>query len=628
MRIFAPCMRLPFLLVFLILTPSVSAQQPDSSTLSREPVFSHQYRLNNQGLYRFIDTNFRSMQWYHRLNNTLRDEYGYLVLTNQGGPRNRILLPEAAPFWQYFGLGPFEGHFTHPQEIPYYQTRSPLTEAGYVQGYNRGQTFVIRHTQNVHPRWNFHLRYKRMNSLGFYQNNQNKQSSFLANSHYQSPDQRYLVKGFLLTEEMENQEFGGIANDSVFTENLETNRELLLTNLSDDTRFLRNRMFGLDQSYALLTQRPDTSQSDSAQASRESGPQLRLGYAFEYQRRSMVYAGSSEDYYANYFFTNAPYRDSVAYHHLRHYAYTQFALGANEALLFEGGLNYFQYRYLNDDFAFQANSLGLSAKLEGHWRDRYQLSGHLDYALTGPLQNTFSLDAQIRTPLPGQFFAFAGYGYQRQYPELYLYFYRGNNFLWDNNFDPYVRAELRLGLQWPGGSFVARNFQQTQRLYFNQEGQPQAAGTTVRYTQFDLSQNFCLWNFLHQDNRATYQGASSGADFLPLPEWVNRHSLYFRFRLFKRALQVMTGAELNYFSAFQSQAYNPALGRFQLQEELRIGDYPYLDLFAQFKVGKAQIFVRLQHLNQGWNGYRYFAAPAYPLNDRVFRAGINWRFFN
>ena len=55
-----------------------------------------------------------------------------------------------------------------------------------------------------------------VNSLGFYTNNQNRQSSFLANTAYESPKGNYKVKAYVLSEKMEIQEFGGLANDSLF----------------------------------------------------------------------------------------------------------------------------------------------------------------------------------------------------------------------------------------------------------------------------------------------------------------------------------------------------------------------------------------------------------------------------
>jgi hypothetical protein len=93
-------------------------------------------------------------------------------------------------------------------------------------------------------------------------------------------------------------------------------------------------------------------------------------------------------------------------------------------------------------------------------------------------------------------------------------------------------------------------------------------------------------------------------------------------------LQVLVGAEGSYFSSFQSPSYSALTGQMYLANEYEIGNYILVDAFAQFKVAKAVIFLKMQNLTQGFVPYNYWAAPHFPLNDRVFRVGVNWRFFN
>jgi hypothetical protein len=150
----------------------------------------------------------------------------------------------------------------------------------------------------------------------------------------------------------------------------------------------------------------------------------------------------------------------------------------------------------------------------------------------------------------------------------------------------------------------------------------------VAYSSLELRQDFKFWNFLHFDNRITYQVPLDGEEVLPLPELVSRNSLYFQFKLFKGVLGCLVGAEMNYFSEYNSPSYSPALGRFYVANEYPIGNFPVLDLFAQFKLSRAIIFLKLENSTEGITPYNYFAAPHFPLNDRVFRFGVNWRFFN
>ena len=632
------------MLAWLIL-PGLSAQSLErpQNLRSIKPRFSHQYTFLDDSYYYFIDTTFNNLRWYRTLNNAFADDYGQLVLSNQGGARNNLLLPPERSLWQLQTQGPFADHFIATERVPFYHTYSPLTEAQYVQGFNRGQTFNIYHTQNVTPNWNFFFRYRRLNSLGFYSNNQNKMSSFLANTQFQSNDGRYKVKTYFASEELEIQEYGGLANDSAFEENLQTTRNLLLTNLTD-VRTQRHREFFIRQEFDFLkAKRKEVKDSAAIVVDSLSGDTLLkmpseretkrrsfiLGHQFRYQRLSQVYAGNSSDFYDNYFNGTGNYRDSVATHLLDNYAYLKFSFGDSIPWQLKAGVRHLYFEYLNDQFQFSNQSLGLSGQLQGTLFNLFELKSELDYALTGSLANTFSLANQLELNI-WRFKAFGRYRFALQYPELYTQFYRSNNFVWQNDFDPVSEGRLTYGLQWSsGGQIEITHFNTSKFVYFAADARPAVAGETVRFTQISLLQNFTFWDLLHFDNRLTYQRPTSGAQFMPLPDFLSRNSLYFNFKKFLGLpVQCILGGEVFYHSAFFSPSYSPATGRFYVADEKLIGDYPYWDAFIQFKIQKARVFVRYQHVNEGWNGYRYYAAPNYPRNDRVFRVGASWRFFN
>lgn len=621
-----------YFLFLQLLILSAAQAQIDSSLYADEPSFSHQFTYINSGKYQFIDTTFNSLKWYYRMNNAFADDFGSPVLTNLGSARNNLLVPTFNDFWSYQGLGPFSQYFTRKNEVPYFHVRSPLTEAKYVSGYNRGQTFAIYHTQNVHKRWNFHIRYKRLNSLGFYTNSQNRQSNFLANSDYVSKNGRYQVKGYFVSEQLEIQEFGGIQDDSLFLANFQDSPELIQVNLNSDRRTLRNREFFLQQEIKLASFSRKDTLPDSLRTAEEESAYFSLGHEFSYNRLSQVYEGGATNFYDNYFFgQSGGVIDSMAYHGYSNYLYLKTQVGNTNRFKLTAGLRALSFRYLNDEFSFTNSSFGFSGKLSGKVANLIQVSGAVDYALTGTLSNTFAVEGQGRVSITKWLAAKGGYEYTLRYPELYEQFYVSNNYIWQNNFDPYSLGILSYGLTWPdGGSFTVKNFNATKYVIFGTDGIPVSAPASIKYTQFDLKQNLTFFNWLHFDNRLVYQANTSGEQYLPLPEWITRNALYATFRIFQRKLKCMAGAELQYFSRFNSRAYNPALGRFQLADanDRSVGDYPVINVFAQFKVMKAMIFLKYEHVNQGLNGYDYFVVPHYPMNNRVLRVGINWRFFN
>jgi hypothetical protein len=118
------------------------------------------------------------------------------------------------------------------------------------------------------------------------------------------------------------------------------------------------------------------------------------------------------------------------------------------------------------------------------------------------------------------------------------------------------------------------------------------------------------------------------SDALHLPEIMLNSSLYYQMSLFKNALLAQVGLDASYNSAYYADAYMPALHSFYLQKEKKIGDYCYGDVFINFQVKRANLFVKYQHFNSWFGDYRYYASPHYPMPDAGFRFGVSWRFYD
>ncbi len=81
-------------------------------------------------------------------------------------------------------------------------------------------------------------------------------------------------------------------------------------------------------------------------------------------------------------------------------------------------------------------------------------------------------------------------------------------------------------------------------------------------------------------------------------------------------------------SAFYADAYEPATARFYLQNEQRIGNYPYIDLHANLKLKRTRFFFILMNAASGFAGDNYYVAPNYPYYRRTFRIGVAWSFYD
>ena len=134
---------------------------------------------------------------------------------------------------------------------------------------------------------------------------------------------------------------------------------------------------------------------------------------------------------------------------------------------------------------------------------------------------------------------------------------------------------------------------------------------------------------LHWDNVITYQKASDN-DVLPVPDLNIYTNLYLRFKI-AQVLKCDFGADARYFTSYYAPDYSPALGQYAVQKgdsRTKVGNYPLVNVYANFHLKHTRFFVMMSHVNAGQGGRGYFYTPHYPLNQRIFRFGVSWNFFN
>lgn len=134
---------------------------------------------------------------------------------------------------------------------------------------------------------------------------------------------------------------------------------------------------------------------------------------------------------------------------------------------------------------------------------------------------------------------------------------------------------------------------------------------------------------LHWETTLTWQ-KSTNQDVLPLPAINAYTNLYLRFKI-ARVLNCDFGADVRFFTKYAAPDYFPSLGQYTVQEnesKQKIGGYPVINAYFNFKLSRARFFVMMSHVNCGSGNKEYFFTPNYPLNGRVFRFGISWDFAN
>ena len=134
---------------------------------------------------------------------------------------------------------------------------------------------------------------------------------------------------------------------------------------------------------------------------------------------------------------------------------------------------------------------------------------------------------------------------------------------------------------------------------------------------------------LHWDNVITYQKSSDDMA-LPVPDLNIYTNLFLRFKI-ARVLKCDFGADARFFTKYYAPDYSPALGQYAVQtgnNRTEVGNYPIVNVYANFHLQRTRFFVMMSHINAGQGKPDYFLAPHYPLNQRIFRFGVSWNFFN
>lgn len=283
------------------------------------------------------------------------------------------------------------------------------------------------------------------------------------------------------------------------------------------------------------------------------------------------------------------------------------------------------------------------SKTQGHML-HYNVLG--ETWLVGEDAGQLKIDAKldVNFPLFGDTVTLAASGFfHRLNPTFYYRHYHSKHYWWDNdNLDKIMhsRVEGVLSYQKTRTTLRVAVDELSNYTYFAQSytlGENDAhTGNSVEVKQnssaislitAQLSQNFTVGPF-NWENVITYQKSTSSA--LPVPTLNVYSNLYLNFKI-AHVLKCNFGADARYFTSYYAPSYSAALGQFTVQDgdnRTKVGNYPLINVYANFHLKHTRFFVMFSHVNSGSGNRQYFSTPHYPLNERIFRFGLSWNFFN
>ena len=210
------------------------------------------------------------------------------------------------------------------------------------------------------------------------------------------------------------------------------------------------------------------------------------------------------------------------------------------------------------------------------------------------------------------------------------YFYRrfySNHYAWNQELKNMYRLRLQGNLHIPswGTSLTAGVENISNYVYFNEKAQStQYEGQLqVMYAQWKQALSYGVFHF---DFNVVGQ-LSSRQEVLPLPTLAAYGNLYVK-TLFSKVMHAQIGIDCRYFTSYFIPAYNPALGQYYLQTEKKVGDYPYMNVYANMHLKRARFFIMYTHGSRLFADPNYFTTLHYPQNPSQIKAGISWNFYD
>ena len=252
--------------------------------------------------------------------------------------------------------------------------------------------------------------------------------------------------------------------------------------------------------------------------------------------------------------------------------------------------------------------------------------------------------ADVNFPLWGDTVTLMARGFfKRMNPTFYYRHYHARHFWWDNdNLDKILHSRIEGQFHYSKTKTTLRvAVDEIQNYTYMAMGYDIAddkrTGNTIDVRQkggslslitLALGQNFKLGP-LNWENMITYQ-KSTDNDVLPVPDLNIYTNLYLRFKI-ARVLKCDFGADGRFFTKYYAPDYSSALGQYAVQtgeNRTKVGEYPVVNVYANFHLKQTRFFVMMSHVNAGSGSRDYFFTPHYPLNQRIFRFGVSWNFYN
>ncbi len=619
---------------------------PDSLKYKRIILWKHNQYLNDISFLKpdtTLNDNFFDYPFYKKdVGATYLGISGSAVLLHNYFKRDRLeVFDEFSPYLVY--------GYT-PETLPLYNTKTPYTELAYwgtmfANKDKEESDIKFLHTQNLSPAFNFAINYERFGASGLLGQEKTDNRNFSLSTNYLG--KRYVMNGGYIYQGIKRAENGGVTDDTKVLDTLIDAKELSFNLLSAKNTLRRNTLF-LTHSYGIPIRfsKADSTSRDSLKAG--EGTITYFGHSIEFSTYNRAYSDEiaasdqvGRDFYHNWFnISPTTSYDTTRVTMFENKIFMRIQPWDQDAIIsrLDGGAGYqilstYSFRpefYLRSPSNKRYDNLYLYAGASGLFRKYFQWNAFGKLFVAGYNSGDFNLDGKLRFsayPIKDGVHLTARIKIASTSPGWFQNFLYTNHYYWDNNFSKTTETRFEGMLDIPAfkmqaffGYALVNNL-----IYYGNDGVIDQHNHVESIMTAYLSKNFRL-GILHLDNRILYQ-YTSNSEVMPLPKLSANLRYYIEFAVVKNVMKAQLGADVTYNTEYYAPSYSPALGQFHVQNDRKIGDYPYIDAFLNIQWKRASIFIKYLNSSQGWPDGDYFSANHYIRPKTAIKVGIHWPFY-
>lgn len=605
----------------------------DSLNKKKLPKISEYQIISNTNDTTYVDTTL-TIQKEYKFNYLRKDNFGLMPFSNMGQTYNSLTHNfQNTSLMPNFGARARHFNYMEIEDINYYYVPTPLTELFFKTAFEQGQQTDAFFTANTSPQFNFSIAYKGLRSLGKYQHILTSSGNFRFTSNYQSKNKRYIARTHIVTQDLLNQENGGVRDDNITY--FETgdpefiDRSILEVNFENAESVLKGKRFYLDHTYYLIRKKDSLSKN-----------KLSLGHIISFEDKFFEYNQTTANSLFGAAFETSSLKDKSTLENLYNQVHLNYSNNIIGDLQFNVSNTNYNYGY---DKLVVLNGNTITNRLKGDifsaggkYQKQYkgfELNGELGINVSGNFDGNF-LKAQAKFKLNEDIEASATLNHSSKAPNYNALLYQSDyvNYNWQHNFNNIETQQLAFQLKYKSLANITVDLNTiNDYVYFKKDEtslQVQAFqnNSTITYLRVKLENEIKVGKFA-LNNTLLYQNVQDDNGVLNVPELTTRNTLYFSSHLFKRAMFLQTGVTLNYFTKYYMNAYNPVLAEFYVQNDKEYGNFPRLDFFINAKIRQTRLYLKAEHFNSSMTGYNYYSAPNYPYRDFTVRFGLVWNFF-